>query len=94
MENELDDILLNKKSKISSTQNLLNVIEILDTVDVQRICDLINPLESIQPTSLNCKRVFSLAGWVNSKVRNRIAPELLDFIIFIKANFRKYAKYL
>lgn len=93
MESILDSRLKSKKTKheMADLEIILKFIE-KNEINDKRIEQLIKALQSFQPTSVNPERCFSLSGWFQCKRRNRISPELLDSLIFLKENIKKYVK--
>ena len=53
----------------------------------RRIQQLKAAINSIQPTSVNPERTFSMSGWVSNKIRNRMSSELLTAIVFLNYNY-------
>lgn len=55
----------------------------------QRLTKLHNALMSFQPTSTSCEQAFSVAGSFKTKVRNRMSPEKLRILLWLKYYFTK-----
>lgn len=49
--------------------------------------DLYNSVLTIKPTSVECERVFSIAGNFSTKIRNRTSNELLNALVILKTHF-------
>lgn len=71
---------------IESVIDLLSCGQVSD----KRIESLSQAMLSIQPTSANPERAFSLAGFFCNKMRNRMSSELLDALVFLKDNYSKF----
>lgn len=54
-----------------------------------RLNHLHQALLTIQPTSTSCEQVFSVAGSFKTKVRNRMSPEKLGILVWLKYFFTK-----
>jgi len=54
-----------------------------------RLQNLYDALLSIQPTSTSCEQVFSVAGIIKTKIRNRLSPEKLNSLVWLKNYFKK-----
>ena len=50
---------------------------------------LTNALMSVRPTSTSSERVYSVAGHLNCKTRNRMSSETLKWVNFVKILFFK-----
>lgn len=48
-----------------------------------------NYLITIKPTSVEAERAFSAAGYINSKIRNRLNDKMLDTLCFLRSHFQK-----
>lgn len=59
----------------------------INDVDIETMS---NAMLTIQPTSVNPERVFSLAGFLCTKLRNKMGSDLLDALVFLKYNFKNY----
>ena len=67
----------NKDSFVSSFQNELKMFSVTK-IKSTTIQNLLNALESIQPTSTESERVFSIAGNFCTKLRSSMKFDLLD----------------
>ena len=87
-------MMKSKKPKIDKF-NFKSLLELVENHNIQdsRLVKLIDCLKSLQPTSVNPERAFSLAGWFLSKRRSRMSGQLLDALLFFKEN-KKYVKIL
>lgn len=53
---------------------------------------LYKALNTIKPTSVESKRVFSLSGGIITKIRNRLSDKAVNVLIFLEAYFIKIGK--
>lgn len=72
----------------SSFQKELNMFGITKTRSLM-VKNLLNAMASIQPTSSDSERVFSIAGNFCTKLRSSMKFGLLDALIFLKCYFIK-----
>ena len=89
MQGELD-AMLNKKP-LQKSESLQGAIISANNDDV-RIQVLIETLKSMNVTSVNPERAFSIAGWINAPRRSRMGAKLLDAIVFLKYNLVNFTK--
>ena len=87
LEDELSNLIDGTKN--NKEADLKKILEFYseNTLSDQRIEQLKATINSIQPTSVNPERTFSMSGWICNKVRNRMSSELLSAITFLKYNF-------
>lgn len=91
MEKELNKILdsdgdIVQNIPLRESLSLLKLSKVKD----ERIELLGKAILSLQPTSVNPERVFSLSSWFCSKYRNRMTAELLNALILLRYNIEKY----
>ena len=55
--------------------------------DIKMLADSV---ATIQPTSVNPERAFSIAGFFCSKIRSRMGSDLLGALVLLKYNFINY----
>lgn len=53
---------------------------------------LFDALHSVQATSVEAERAFSICGQFVTKLRNRLSAESIDALCFLKAHFQKQKK--
>lgn len=53
---------------------------------------LFDALSSVQATSVEAERAFSICGQFVTKIRNRLSAESIDALCFLKAHFEKKKK--
>lgn len=75
-----------KKISDKSLDNEFNLLLATDEKS-QRLQKLLNALLSIQPTSTSCEQVFSVAGSFKTKIRNRLTPQKLKMLVWLKYYF-------
>ena len=82
-------MLLSKNPKSKPAESLAEVLRLNAShqINDHRLVSIADAILSVQPTSVNSERVFSLAGWFHSKLRSRMSPETLDDLILLKENF-------
>ena len=80
-----------KPSKRCETGDLTKDFRILEATKQKssRLTDIQNALFSLQPTSTECERAFSVAGIFKNKLRNRMSPEKLNYLLWLKYYFKK-----
>ena len=78
----------NKVSSAPSFQNKLKMLSVTKT-KLKTVQNMLNGLASIQPTSTESGRVFSIAGNFCTKIHSLMKFNLLDTLVFLKYYFIK-----
>ena len=78
--------------KHQNSQNLSlekegELLEVNNGKRSEQLEKLYNALLTIKPTSTASERVFSVAGFMKTKIRNRMSPDTLNALIFLKYYF-------
>lgn len=83
-----------KKAKVVKTSDLKEDFEYLDKFSKRsnKLNLLYNALLTINPTSTISERVFSVSSLIKNKLRNRMSPNHLNCILFVKYYFKKLNK--
>lgn len=87
------DALLKPKEKVVAGK-LDKDIQLLEASGEKslRLEKLYKALLSIQSTSTSCEQAFSVAGSFKTKIRNRLSPEKLSALCWLKSYFIKKVK--
>ena len=74
--------------KICLTVSLTNWMWLKTVVNVGYIWRVYNDLLTIDPTSVECKRTFSFAGYFCNKIRSKLSDKTLNSLSFRRRNLQ------
>lgn len=84
----INNVLEPKRTiKSKSIKTEMNSFENIGGHRSDRLEKLFNALLTIKPTSTSSERVFSIAGSICSKIRNRMSDQLLSQLVFLRYYF-------
>ena len=80
---------IHPKASKPANQPMISDLKIFEFTGekTRRIQILHKALLSIKPTSTDCERAFSIAGQFKTKIRNRLLPTKLDWLLWLKKHF-------
>jgi len=83
LEEAIDLIKSSSNAKCSGIENEMKHL-IATKTRLEKLDLLYNALKTVQATSTVVERVFSVAGNMKTKVRNKISPENLNILVYLK----------
>ena len=86
---DLNDTIVNFMCNSSTRLSIDNDIKAFEGTKerTERLDNIFNALRTIQATSTEVERTFSVAGNIKTKVRSRLSEEHLDMLVHLKYHF-------